>query len=135
MRSTATILALALFFVALITIPANGQTPDPKTLKNPVPSSPESIKTGQQLFQKYCRFCHGDDAKGNGSMAPKGTMPPDLTDETWDRGETDGEIFMVLQNGTPPKLDMKPYKGMIKDPDMWNIINYLRSIGPPRKSH
>lgn len=135
MRSIPMILAFVLSFVALMAIPANGQTPDPKTLKNPVPSSAESIKTGQQLFQKFCRFCHGDDAKGNGTMAPKGTMPPNLTDDQWDHGSTDGEIFIVLLNGTPPKLDMKPYKGMIKDPDLWSIVNYLRSIGPPRKSH
>jgi len=135
MRSASTTLALAVFFIALTTFFVNGQTPDPKTLKNPVPASPESIKTGQQLYAKYCRFCHGDDAKGNGKMAPKGTMPPDLTDAQWDRGSTDGEIFVVLQEGTPPKLDMKGFKAMIKEPDMWNIVNYLRSIGPQGKSH
>src|SRR5438105_15086320 len=98
-----------------------------KQLKNPVAATPESIKAGQALFQKNCRFCHGADAKGNGPMAPKDTHPPDLTDAKWDRGSSDGEIFAVIQNGAAPKFDMKGYKGKISDTDTWNIVNYLRS--------
>src|SRR5207247_1413601 len=70
-----------------------------KQLKNPVAATPESIKAGQALFQKNCRFCHGADAKGNGPMAPEGTHPSNLTDDKWERGSTDGEIFMVIRDG------------------------------------
>ena len=53
-----------------------GGSPDAKKMKNPVPSSPASIKAGQALFTKNCRFCHGADAKGDGPMAPEGTRKP-----------------------------------------------------------
>jgi mono/diheme cytochrome c family protein len=36
----------------------------------------------------------------------------------------------VIQNGAGPKFDMKGYKGKISDTDTWNIVNYLRSLGP-----
>ena len=98
-------------------------------MKNPVAASPESIAAGKAAFTKNCRFCHGADAKGNGPMAPQGTHPSDLTDAKWDRGSSDGEIFAVVRDGAGPKFDMKGYKGKLSDTDIWNVVNYLRSIG------
>ena len=63
-------------------------------------------------------------------MAPKDTHPSDLTDAKWDRGGTDGDIFLVLRDGAGPDFKMKGYKGRLTDNDMWNIVNYLRSVGP-----
>ncbi len=103
--------------------------PEAAKMKNPVAASPESIAAGKATFTKNCRFCHGADAKGNGPMAPQGTHPSDLTDAKWDRGSTDGEIFTVIRDGAGPKFDMKGYKGKLSDTDIWNVVNYLRSIG------
>jgi mono/diheme cytochrome c family protein len=52
-----------------------------------------------------------------------------LTDAKWDRGSSDGEIFTVIHDGAGPKFDMKGYKGKLSDTDIWNVVNYLRSIG------
>jgi mono/diheme cytochrome c family protein len=103
--------------------------PEAAKMKNPVASSAESIAAGKATFTKNCRFCHGADAKGNGPMAPKDTHPSDLTDAKWDRGGSDGEIFAVIRDGAGPKFDMKGYKGKLTDTDIWNVVNYLRSIG------
>ena len=102
--------------------------------KNPVPATPESIAAGKASFQKYCRFCHGDDAKGNGPQAPEGTHPPDLTDAKWDHGSTDADIFKTISDGVGPKFDMKAYNAKLMPQDIWNLVNYLRSIGPQGKS-
>jgi mono/diheme cytochrome c family protein len=130
--TTALICVWAITLAAFLTTPVAAQNPggsaDGKKMKNPVASSPDSIKAGQQLFQKNCRFCHGADAKGNGPMAPEGTHPSNLTDDTWDRGSTDGEIFLVIQNGAGPKFDMKGYKSKMSETDIWNVVNYLRSL-------
>ena len=101
----------------------------------PVPATPKSIAAGKGLFQKYCRFCHGDEAKGNGPQAPEGSHPPDLTDRTWDHGSTDADIFAVIKNGVGPKFDMKAYNSKLTPQEMWSLVNYLRSIGPQGKSH
>jgi len=105
-----------------------GGSPEGKKLKNPVASSPESIKAGAASFAKYCKFCHNADAKGNGPMAPKDTHPSDLTDAKWDRGSTDGEIFMVIKEGAGPKFDMKGFKSKMTDQEIWNVVNYLHSL-------
>lgn len=101
-------------------------------LKNPVKTSPDSIKAGEVAYGKYCKFCHGPDAKGNGPLAPKGTNPPNLIDAMWDHGSTDGEIFTNIKDGIGPKFDMKPMAAKIMDPDIWNLVNYLRSLGPKK---
>jgi hypothetical protein len=56
-------------------------------------------------------------------------MPADLTDETWDRGSTDGEIFTVIMEGAGPKFEMKGLKGKIAEREVWQIVNFLRSLG------
>jgi mono/diheme cytochrome c family protein len=129
---TAVIAPSTFALVALLAFPLSAQnpggSPEGKKLKNPVASSPESIKAGQALFQKNCRFCHNADAKGNGPMAPEGTHPSNLTDDKWDRGSTDGEIFMVIRDGAGPKFEMKGFKSKMSETDIWNVVNYLRSL-------
>lgn len=104
-------------------------SPDARNVKNPVTSSAESVAIGQAVYQKNCLFCHGTEATGNGSMAPKNTHPSDLTDAKWDYGSSDGEIFAVIRDGAAPDFKMKGYKGRMSDTDVWNIVNYLRSLG------
>jgi mono/diheme cytochrome c family protein len=103
-------------------------------VKNPVAPTPESIAQGQALYKKYCRFCHGDDAKGDGPQAPKDTHPPNLVDEKWDHGSTDAEIFASIKDGIGPKFDMKGNSSKMTPQEMWSIVNYLRSIGPKSTS-
>ena len=118
--------------VALVAVTAGAQLPggsaEGKKLKNPVASSADSIAAGKATFQKNCRFCHGADAKGNGPMAPEGTHPSNLTDDKWDRGSTDGEIFLVIRDGAGPKFDMKGFKSKLTETDIWNVVNYVRSL-------
>ena len=120
--------ALAVLLVSPLAAQNPGGSAEGKKMTNPVASSAESIKAGQALFQKNCRFCHNADAKGNGPMAPEGTHPSNLTDDTWDRGSTDGEIFLVVRDGAGPKFEMKGFKSKLSETDIWNVVNYLRSL-------
>lgn len=132
--STAFISALVLAALTLVAVSARAQnpggSPDAKKVKNPVASTPASITAGAATYKKYCAFCHGETAKGDGKFAPKGSMPADLTDAKWDRGATDGEIMAVMELGAGPKFEMKGFKGKMPEADMWNVVNFMRSIGP-----
>jgi mono/diheme cytochrome c family protein len=103
---------------------------DAAKLKNPVKPTATSIAAGKVAYGKYCKFCHGEDAKGNGALAPKDTHPPNLIDATWEHGSTDGEMFTNIKDGIGPKFDMKPMKAKMMDPDIWNVVNYVRSLAP-----
>jgi len=112
--------------LSAIALTAQGN-PEAAKIKNPVASSPESIATGKQVYQRYCRSCHGVNAEG-GSGSDISPPAPDLTDAEWKRGGTDGEIFSVIKNGVPPDLSMEPWGDRIKDQDIWNLVNYIRSL-------
>lgn len=116
-----------------VTAAAQTRGGDPKAaaLKNPVPANAASIKAGQAIYAKYCRHCHGLRGRGDGLMAPKNPRPADLTDATWDHGSSDGEIYTLILNGAPtPMSEMKPMKGTLTPTQIWQTVNYIRSIGP-----
>ncbi len=105
------------------------------TLTNPVASTPESIAAGKRAYDTKCAACHGNLAQGavKAGMTisiieeQKGRQPPDLTDDQWDHGSTDGEIFSVIKRGLPPTM-MAGFDGGIPDADIWSIVNYLRTL-------
>jgi mono/diheme cytochrome c family protein len=101
--------------------------PDAAQIKNPVAASPDSLAAGKAVYQRYCATCHGLNGAG-GSGSDISPPAPDLTDTEWKHGSTDGEIFSVIKNGVPPELNMEPWGDRIKDPDIWNVVNYVRSL-------
>ncbi|HEX8186368.1 MAG TPA: cytochrome c [Blastocatellia bacterium] len=100
-------------------------------LKNPVPSSNESIEAGRKLYQRHCAGCHGPQGKGDGSLALSGGTPSDLTDDAWDYGSSDGEIFVVIRDGV--SNDMLAYKDKLTEKQVWELVNFIRNLGPGSK--
>jgi len=134
-RSTTTFLAacaLAASAAVGVSLSAQGNAEAAK-MKNPVPVSAASIAAGKASYTKYCQFCHGEAAKGDGKMAPKDSHPSDLTDAKWDHGSTDGEIFAVIQNGPAANSVMKGFKARMTDQQTWEVVDYVRSLGPTKK--
>ncbi len=105
------------------------------SLRNPVASTSESIAAGKRLYETNCAVCHGNLAQGAVRAGitisiieeQRGKQPPDLTDDQWDNGSSDGEIFTVLKRGLPPTM-MPGFNKQIPDDDLWRIVNYLRSL-------
>ena len=112
--------------------PAGGahRHPAAAKLKNPVPANASSIAAGKQLYDKHCAGCHGDAGKGDGAMGEElNPKPANLVDADWKHGSTDGEIFVVIRDGVK-NSGMKPYAPKLTAHQMWNVVNYVRSIGP-----
>lgn len=106
------------------------RNPEAQKLKNPEPANDESVEAGKKLYQRHCASCHGPQGKGDGSLALAGGTPSDLTDETWDYGSTDGEIFVAIRDGV--STDMLAYKDKMTEKQIWQTVHYLRSIGPKK---
>ena len=135
-RSTRQVLILALavvaFGVGVIAQQTGNGDPEAAKIKNPVTTSPESIAVGLKTFDTTCAACHGKGGKGGIVLSviedKGGTQPPDLTDDKWDHGSSDGEIFMVVKKGVGPDFFMAPFDGRISDTDIWNTVNYIKSL-------
>ena len=110
------------------TAPKRGGNPEAAKVKSPVPNTPESVAAGRQTFTRLCVRCHGAQGKGDGGGAGAGGQPADLTDAVWDYGASDGEIFSVIRDGT--SADMEGYGERINETAIWQLVHYIRSIGP-----
>ncbi len=79
---------------------------------------PEPYKKGQNAFHKICSNCHGSDAMGKHTQAPR------LIDEEYLAPSfTDDDIRETILNGTGK---MPPQKKNVSTEDITEIIKYLR---------
>ena len=100
-----------------------------------MPLTPASIAAGKRAYDATCSACHGNRAQGAVKAKTTisiieeqgGKQPPDLTDDQWDDGSTDGEIFVVMKRGLPPTM-MPGFNGAVQDADLWSIVHYLRTL-------
>ena len=118
--------------IAQQSLPASSHgNPEAAKLKNPVAKTPESIAAGKRAFQRICVICHGPSGKGDGGSTGSGSQPADLTTGVWAHGGSDGEIFTDIHDGVA--ADMQGYSDVLSDADIWNLVNFIRSIGPQPK--
>jgi mono/diheme cytochrome c family protein len=127
----------ALILAAAVTVAADGAFAQskpgakPAPPKNPVAATAASVKAGQQVYAQQCRHCHGVKGLGDGPLAPSNPKPRNFAEGKWQFGSTDGDLFNVIWNGAPkPKSEMKGMKGTLAEKDVWNIVNFIRTLGP-----
>jgi mono/diheme cytochrome c family protein len=79
---------------------------------------PEAYKKGQQYFHRVCSNCHGSDAMGKHTQAPR------LIDEEYLSGNfSDADIRETVLNGTDK---MPSQKKNVTPDEITEIIKYLR---------
>ena len=126
------------------TTPGGDRTPDGAGRARPGDHLFDIVELMRACPQPIVALVHGPACGGGFAFARNGRAfdsadrvkdinPSNLTDDKWDRGSTDGEIFTNIKDGIGPKFDMKPMKAKMMDPDIWNVINYLHSLSPKTK--
>jgi len=128
MRVCLKTLGVGVLFAALTALRLGAQgNPEAAKIQNPVAASPASIAAGKQSFTRYCANCHGLNAEGSpgNDLTPEA---PDLTAKSLKHGSTDGEIFNTIKNGVAPDFNMGAFGDQLKDEDVWNVVNYVRSL-------
>ena len=109
-------------------------SPAPKEFINkisPLRNEPRNLKKGKVLFRlkarKACKFCHGMEGKGDGSMADLAHKPPrNLTCKKYMNEITDGELFWVIKEGID-EAGMPSYNHL-SDKKIWQLIQYIRTF-------
>ena len=99
--------------------------PEAAAKANPVKATPESLAKGKKMYGYDCAMCHGDKGDGKGDMASDIKNVTDFTKADALKGRTDGELFYEIRNG---KGDMPPEGDRAKDEEVWNMVNYCRSL-------
>lgn len=100
--------------------------------KNPLPASKSNIQAGEDLYLKKakplaCAQCHGKQGDGKGPLgAGLKPAPRNFTCGSQMNDIPDGQLFWIIQNGSPG-TGMMAFKGL-SDNDTWKIVHYLRSL-------
>lgn len=104
-------------------------TADQAGKMNPLKIEPRNIALGRNLFKRTCVACHGERADGKGLI-----QSTSLVDEKFTK-QSDGAAFHKIYSG---RDKMPPFATMLKEDEIWAVINYLRvlvdpsSIPPPK---
>lgn len=98
--------------------------------KNPVPADEKSIARGKEVYAQNCLSCHGATGKGDGPAAKD--LPKKVRDLADPKtvSETDGALFWKITEGKAP---MTGYEKLLPEEDRWHVVNYLRTLAPPKK--
>ena len=108
------------------------QHPEARVLANPLAATPDSVAAGAELYARHCATCHGPTGRGDGRLAAAtaayGARPSNLADATWRHGGSDGEIFVAIRDGIGPDFAMEAYGGRLAEPDIWRLVNFLKSL-------
>jgi len=96
-----------------------------KEMKNAVKTSDASVKAGDASYKKNCASCHGKAGAGDGTKAKTlETFPGNFANADF-QNQTDGTIFYQIKFG---RMDMPKYDKKIEDAEIWNIVNYIRTL-------
>lgn len=88
--------------------------------------TPEALAGGATQFDRFCRPCHGVEAKGTGAASDKLPRPPDiLSGEYLTRGP--GFFFYTITFGSRAKV-MPGYGHALSAAERWQIVAYLKSL-------
>ena len=89
--------------------------------KNPFTGDAAAIAFGKTLYEATCTgYCHTT------ATAKRVGRCPNLFDCEWKHGNTDGEIYHIVNEGVP-NTEMVGFKGRLPDEMLWKITAYIRS--------
>jgi mono/diheme cytochrome c family protein len=129
MMNIVSVFATSLILASIISTNAQSQT------------SQQSLDEGKRLYTINCGNCHGEAAQGAVKAGIEisiitergGKQPPNLTDQAWDHGSTDAEIFTLIKKGFPSGM-MPPFEGRLSDVEIRNVVSYVRSLASPQEA-
>jgi len=88
---------------------------------NPFGKSSDAVAAGRKIYEEHCERCHGEQAQGTGRRPP-------LRSERVREQATEGDLHWLLVNGS--MRQGMPSWSRLGDPQIWQVISYLKSLPP-----
>ena len=96
-----------------------------------LPALCSDVGGGKAVFEAKCQKCHGEDGRGNPSMAKllKLKQPFTSLGTTEVQNKSDEELKKIAINGVrTARAEMKPVKGGLSDTQAAAVVSYLRTL-------
>ncbi|MCA1829631.1 MAG: cytochrome c [Myxococcales bacterium] len=107
---------IALVFAAAL---AQAQTPSPAPIVGQ--------QSAQDVWDKRCTFCHGQDGKAH-TKKGRQYKAEDFTKAKWQKHTTDEEIVDAITNGVP-KTKMPAFKEKLSPAEIKSMVPFVRAFG------
>lgn len=105
--------------------------PTAKDEKSPLKANADVLKKGKAIYDRECAKCHGKEGKGDGPDGDKDHLPADLTDSFRAPLNPDGVMYYKIANGHGN--DMPAFKGKLSKDEIWQVVEYAKSLRVPEK--
>ena len=100
----------------------------PEELKreNPVKPTEASLAEAKKLYGYQCAMCHNENGDGKSELAESMKLSlKDYTSPDALKDFSDGALFYLLDKG---RGKMPAQEGRMSAHQMWNLVNYIRSL-------
>ncbi len=94
-------------------------------MHNPLESSPENLRHGEQLFLTNCSPCHGIQGAGDGTVVHLLAHKPANLMTGVSKNLPDGYIYGYIRNGG---IWMPAYNDAMSSNERWQVVLYLRDL-------
>ncbi len=94
-------------------------------VKSPFSNNMEMEQKGQNLYNVYCRTCHGETGFGDGAAGTSLDPKPANFHRGRVQRQTDGAIFYKLSNG---RGSMPAFRNSLSEEQRWELVSYIRKL-------
>ena len=95
-------------------------------LPNPYPPTEENLRSGRELYEKHCAFCHGVEGRGTGDSGIQFYPPvPSLAEPENDL--TDGQMHHIIMRGIRYTA-MPSFARALTEEEVWKILTWVRKL-------
>lgn len=85
---------------------------------------------GKAVYEIRCAPCHGSTGTGDGpaaaALVPK---PRNFRDPSFWRGRSRASLRLTIEQGRPGTM-MSPFKGVLSDAEIDDVVHYVESFRP-----
>jgi glucose/arabinose dehydrogenase len=94
-------------------------------LKSPLAKTQENTEKGKQVYNLYCRSCHGETGHGDGpARGPLGQTPANFHRQRFIK-QSEGDVFWKISKG---RKDMPSFEKSLPEEQRWQLVAYLRAM-------